>query len=173
MKPRNEAIDALRRWLVAAGAACLIDQPARAESDTVQLTVGFPPGGPSDIVARLVLDAGLTEAYGRRFIVDNRPGGGGMIAARWVARAAPDGSSFLVTPSFLLSNALVYAKPGYDPINDFTPVGAIGSSYLVLAVHADSPFQTFADFAAYARERPRCRSCRPAPARTTIWPARA
>lgn len=153
MNPRNERIDGLRRSLVTAGAACLIVQPALAQSDIVQLTVGFPPGGPSDIVARLLLDAGLGDAYGHRFIVDNRPGGGGMIAARWVARAAPNGRSFLMTPSFLLSNALIYAKPGYDPLKDFTPVGAIGSSYLVLAVHADSPFQTFSDFATYAREK--------------------
>ncbi|WP_042577745.1 Bug family tripartite tricarboxylate transporter substrate binding protein [Variovorax paradoxus] len=155
MKPYNEAADALRRSLVTAGVASLIARPALAlaQSDIVQLTVGFPPGGPSDIVARLLLDAGLGEAYGRRFIVDNRPGGGGMIAARRVARAAPDGHSFLMTPSFLLSNALVYAQPGYDPLKDFTPVGAIGSSYLVLAVHADAPFQGFADLAAHAREK--------------------
>ena len=153
MKPRHKTLDARRRSLVAAGVASLIARPASAQSGVAQLTVGFPPGGPSDIVARLLLDAGLGEAYGRPFIVDNRPGGGGMIAARWVAKAAPNGGAFLMTPSFLLSNALVYAKPGYDPLKDFTPVGAIGSSYLVLAVHADSPFQTFADFAAYARQK--------------------
>ena len=88
----------------------------------VRFVVGFTPGGPSDIVARL-LGHKLAEAWGQQVVIDNRAGAGGNIAAELVAKSAGDGYTLLLgNNSILATNAALYAKLNFDPVRDFAPV---------------------------------------------------
>jgi tripartite-type tricarboxylate transporter receptor subunit TctC len=96
--------------------------PARA----VRIIVPFAPGGPSDIVARLVAQR-LAERLGHQFVVDNRTGAGGNVGVALAARAAPDGHTILVTSTSLAVNATLTANPGYE-VREFAPVVNVASS---------------------------------------------
>ena len=93
----------------------------------VRIIVGYPAGGPIDILARL-LTPGLTEAFGQQFIVDNRPGASGMIGNEQVAKAAPDGHTLLMTAATFAINPSVFAKVAYDPQRDFAPIAMTARS---------------------------------------------
>jgi tripartite-type tricarboxylate transporter receptor subunit TctC len=118
--------------------------PARADypERPVTIVVGFPPGGPSDTLARIIAKK-LGELLGQPFIVDNRPGAGGNVAGEIVAHAEPDGYTLLMgNNSILATNASLYAKIGFDPEKDFAPISLIGTQANILVVnpnvHADS-----------------------------------
>src|SRR5947209_4129466 len=103
--------------------------PARAEypAHPVTLVVAFTPGGPSDVLARIV-GKKLAALLGQPFVIENRPGAGGNIAAEVVARAAPDGHTLLMgNNSILATNASLYKKLGYDAEKDLVPISLIGS----------------------------------------------
>ncbi len=108
-------------------------------SKPVRIIVSFSAGGPTDTVARIT-GAKLTELLGQPFIVENRPGAGGNIGADMVAKAAPDGYTLLMaTVSTHAINPGLYRKMPYDPVRDFAPVGQIGVTPTVLAVHPSIP----------------------------------
>jgi tripartite-type tricarboxylate transporter receptor subunit TctC len=133
-------------------AAPVAAQPAWPER-TVTLVVSFPPGGSTDVAARLLAPA-LSEAFGRTVVVENRPGAGGNIAIGAVARAQPDGHTLLVTSSAFVVNPSLYARVPYDPVRDFAPVTTLGASPNVFAVRATSPFRSLGEVLAAARASP-------------------
>ena len=116
--------------LLTAGVAGAASYPTRP----VFLVVAFTPGGPSDVLARIV-GKRMTEILGQSFVIDNKPGAGGNIAAEFVAHAPPDGYTLLMgNNSILATNAALYKKLGYDPVKDFRPVSLIGSQPNILVV---------------------------------------
>lgn len=119
----------------------------------VKLVVPYAAGGNTDIVARLIGQR-LSAAFGQQFIVENRVGAGGAIAAEFVARSAPDGYTMCVCALSQLAPVPLTQKVGYDPLNDFTPVANIGANGFVIAVSAKLPVHTLAEFVAYAAARP-------------------
>lgn len=150
--------DVSRRRLLAAGAATLAGggvasaQPAFPHRP-INYVVAFPPGGTSDLVARL-LSARLGQVLGQPLVVDNRPGGGGVIGTQAVLRAAPDGYTLLhCSVSFLTVTPQLVAAP-FDPLADVDPLAMVGSSVQVLAVHPSLPVHSVEELVAYARENP-------------------
>ena len=116
--------------------------------------VGYPPGGASDVFARLI-GAGMGAALGQNVVVENRPGGGAVLASELVSHAAPDGYTWLHTDNGnLVYNPALYAKLPYDPDRDLTGVGFIGRFPLFLVVRPDDPARSFADFLAAAPKDP-------------------
>ncbi|MGT2455557.1 Bug family tripartite tricarboxylate transporter substrate binding protein [Cupriavidus basilensis] len=120
----------------------------------VRFVVPYPPGGASDVTARLIAEK-LTESYGQPFIVENRPGANGIIATEAVAKAAPDGYTILmgnVGPNAI--NAGLYRKLPFDPIKSFVPVTLTTTVPLVLLVNPSSPVKTTQDLIARAKADP-------------------
>ena len=143
-----------RRNLIASALAvgamsCL---PARGQRPkTLRVLVGFPPGGGTDAVARL-LSHPLEELLGMNVIIDNRPGAGGQIAAQALKSAPADGSVVFLTHDHTISILpLVLKDPGFDPARDFTPVGGFASFVNALALSADTPAQSFTEFVDWVR----------------------
>jgi len=134
------------------GASTVQAQPY--PSRPVHLAVGFPIGGPADIVARIAAQH-LSERLGQPVVVDNRPGATGTIAAEQVARAAPDGyTMFMATQPTNAVAPYMYAKVGYDPLKDFATVARLGHSPLLIAVHPSMPVESLGDLIAAAKARP-------------------
>jgi tripartite-type tricarboxylate transporter receptor subunit TctC len=119
----------------------------------VRIVVPSPPAGGTDIVARVLADH-FSRAFGQQFFVENRPGAGNMIGIESVARAAPDGYTFLMTASTLSLNSVLYKKVSYDPVKDFAPIMQVASAPNVLIVNPKVPVKTLADFIALAKTRP-------------------
>jgi tripartite-type tricarboxylate transporter receptor subunit TctC len=114
----------------------------------------FPPGSPVEFVGRIVAER-LTKAWGRPVLVESRAGAGGTIGADFVAKAAPDGYTLLVTtPSTLAVAPALYKVLPYDPLKDFAPLWSITSSGLVVIVNPKVPANTLAEFIAYAKANP-------------------
>src|SRR5689334_24779587 len=137
--------------------AGLLSVTAMAQSwpqKPVKFIVPFPPGGATDIAARL-LGEQLTQLWGQSVIVENRGGAGGGVGAAEAARAAPDGYTlFFPSGSVMTANQHIYAKLAYDPEKDFEPVTNVVSGPQVLTVPANSPFKTVKDLIDYARANP-------------------
>ena len=115
--------------------------------------VGYPPGGPSDTFARLIASF-MGPRLGFNMVVENRPGGGAVLASETVARSAPDGYTLLHADNGnLVYNPALYNKLPYDPDKDLTGVGFIGRFPLFLVVRPDSPVKTLADYIAAAKQR--------------------
>ena len=129
---------------------------ARAAYPTrpVTLIVAFTPGGPSDVLARIV-GKKLEQLLGQPFVIENRPGAGGNIAAEIVARAAPDGYTLLMgNNSILATNASLYRKIGYDAEKDFVPISLIGSQANILVVNPALPARSMSELIALAQAQP-------------------
>ena len=143
---------------LAAGAAALpvLGGAARAQaypSRPVRIIVGFPPGGPSDILARLVGQA-LSERLGQPFIVENRPGAAGNIGTEAVVRAPADGHTLLlVVPGNAVADFL-YDKLAFSFIRDTAPVAGISIGALLMEVNPALPVHTVPEFVAYAKAHP-------------------
>ena len=136
--------------LVAAGAVHAQDWPAKP----VRFVVPFPPGGTTDILARLVGQQ-LTEALGQTFVIDNRGGAGGNIGAAEVAKAAPDGYTIMMgTPGTQAINQFIYTKMPYDTEKDFAPVSFVARVPNVLVVHPGVGVKTLQELIKYARANP-------------------
>lgn len=117
----------------------------------VRLVVGFPPGGPNDILARLIA-AWLTNRLGQPFEVDNKPGRSGNIGTELVVRAPPDGYALLlIGPANAISGSL-YPNLGFNFLRDIVPVAAITREPLVMVVHPSVPAATPSEFISYAKE---------------------
>jgi len=120
----------------------------------VRFIVPFPPGGATDISARL-LGEKLSQIWGQQVVIENRGGAGGGVGAAEAARAAPDGYTlFFPSGSVVTANQHIYAKMNYDPEKDFVPITNVVSGPQVLTVPAGSPFKTVKDLVDYARANP-------------------
>src|SRR5437868_1092576 len=120
----------------------------------VTLIVAFTPGGPSDLLAR-ILGKKLEQLLGQPFVIENRPGAGGNIAAEAVAHAAGDGYTLLMgNNSILATNASLYKKIGYNVEQDFAPISLIGSQANILVVNPSLPVRSLADLIALAKAKP-------------------
>ncbi|MFN0298787.1 MAG: Bug family tripartite tricarboxylate transporter substrate binding protein [Burkholderiales bacterium] len=129
---------------------------ARAQSypdRPIRFAVSYAPGGPADILARLIGQK-LSERLGQQILVENRPGGGGNIAAVAVARAAPDGYTLFMMTSTQAANMTLYAKPGYDVMKDFAHITNIVAYPTLLVVNPKNPWRTLAEFIAHAKANP-------------------
>jgi tripartite-type tricarboxylate transporter receptor subunit TctC len=119
----------------------------------VRIIVGFPPGGPSDILARL-MGQWLSERLGQPFIVENRPGAGGNIGTEAVVKAPPDGYTLLQVDATRAINATLYTNLNFNFIRDITPVIGIMRVPGVIVVHPSVPATTVPEFIAYAKANP-------------------
>jgi tripartite-type tricarboxylate transporter receptor subunit TctC len=136
--------------MVCAGTSFAAEYPARP----VNLVVAFTPGGPSDVLAR-ILGRQLDKILGQTFVVENRPGGAGNIAAEAVARAAPDGYTLLMGNNGLLAtNQSLFKKLNYDAEKDFAPISLIGSQPNILVVNPALGINTMGELIAYAKAHP-------------------
>jgi len=141
--------------LVAAGAS--MAAMAQAGGRTLRILVGYPPGGATDVIARLIAQNMGGSAIGAA-VVENRPGASGRIALEAGRRAEKDGSTIIVTPDFPLAIfPFLYRKIAYDPVADFTPVSMVGTSEFALCVGAGVPAQiaTAEQFVQWCRANPR------------------
>lgn len=137
-----------------AGAVALAATPAFAQSTTTMtLVVPFPPGGSTDALARM-LQAPLQSRLNRVVIVENKSGAAGAIGAATVAKAAPDGSSLLVTFDSHAVIPAILEKPPLDVERDLAPVFLVGTAPYVIAANADLPYKSFADVIAAAKAKP-------------------
>ena len=127
------------------------DYPTRP----VTLVLGFAPGGPSDVMAR-IFGKKLEQVLGQPVVIDNRTGAGGNIAGEMVARATPDGYTLLLGNSGILAaNGSLYRRIGYDPEKDFAPITLVGAQANVLVVNLSVPAHTLAELIAFAKANPR------------------
>nr|WP_302474577.1 tripartite tricarboxylate transporter substrate-binding protein [Roseococcus sp. MDT2-1-1] len=117
------------------------------------MVVGFPPGGPTDLVARLVATE-LEAAWGRPVVIENRAGANATLATDMVAKAAPDGYTLLCAANNHVMNPAIYTNLPYHAADSFAPVGMIATSPNVLWTGASQPFNTLADAVAAAKARP-------------------
>jgi tripartite-type tricarboxylate transporter receptor subunit TctC len=145
--------------LLAGIASIALLSPASAQAETwperpVRLVVGFPAGGQSDIMARVIAES-LSGQLGKPVIVDNKSGASGIIAAEHVARSKPDGYTMLLTSESLQSRAAaVYKKLPYDPLGDFAPVAKFAKQRTLLVVNSASPHNTVRDLITHAKANP-------------------
>jgi tripartite-type tricarboxylate transporter receptor subunit TctC len=120
----------------------------------VTIVVAFTPGGPSDVLSRLI-GKRLQEILHQPFIIENRPGAGGNIAAEQVKNAAPDGYTLLMgNNSILATNAALYKKLGYDAERDFLPISLVGTQANILVVNPNVPANSMQELIALAKARP-------------------
>ena len=142
-----------RRHLVAAAAAATLGLPAiaRAQGRTLRILVGFPPGGGTDAIARLLGEA-LKAELGATVVVENRAGAGGQLAAQALKAAAPDGNTVFISHDHTISILpLVSKTPGFDPAKDFVPVGGFASFVNAFAVSPGTPAKTMDEYVAWVR----------------------
>ena len=143
----------------ALGAMAVLAAPAARAQPTypsrpVRIVVPFPPGGTSDILARLAAEQ-LTAEFGQPFVVDNRAGGAANIGADMVAKAPPDGHTLLLISTIHFINAgLFEGHLTYDVLRDFAPIGLIAGVSQVVLVNPALPVRTLGDLIDYARARP-------------------
>jgi tripartite-type tricarboxylate transporter receptor subunit TctC len=130
------------------------EDPSKYPTRAIHIIVGFTPGGSNDIIAR-VMGQKLSESLGQPVVVENKPGGGAIVATEYVAKSAPDGYTLLVGASGAMAiNPAVYAKLPYDSIRDFIPVSELGSFPLILVINSSSPIKSVAELVAYAKANP-------------------
>lgn len=136
-------------------ASVTVAAPAQAEfpEKPIRLILPYPPGGPTDLLARVVA-AEMSNTLGQQVVVDNRPGASGMIGAEQVARAAPDGYTFLANASLHVINPSIYPDMRYDAIKDFAPITQLAAVPLVLVVPPSSPIKKAQDIEAENKKNP-------------------
>jgi tripartite-type tricarboxylate transporter receptor subunit TctC len=119
----------------------------------VRIVIPFIPGGPTDVSARLVAER-LRERLGQPFIIDNRPGAGGMVGAQAVAQAAPDGLTFLYTSSSVAIGPSLHPEQGFEPLRDLTPVSLVTDVATTLVVRPDASLRSIAALITRAKAAP-------------------
>jgi tripartite-type tricarboxylate transporter receptor subunit TctC len=149
-----------KTWLCAAALALAAsgDQaPASAQTypnRPITLVISFAPGGSTSIVGRVIADK-MAQLLGQGIVVDNRPGAGGTVGTKFVAKSEPDGYTILLgyTGTLAIGPSL-YKEVGYDPRKDFAPIGMIGNAPSALVVHPSFPAKSVAELIAYAKANP-------------------
>ncbi len=135
---------------VAAGPAAAQSWPSRS----IRFVVPYPPGGPTDLMARSI-SSKLGEVLGQTVVIDNRPGAGGNVGAEIVAKSAPDGYTMLMGAISTHSiNASLYKNLPFDPVRDFAPITQVSWIPLVLCAHASVPAANLAELIGYAKAQP-------------------
>ena len=137
---------------LAAVATGLTALPAQADTGkTVRLLVGFPPGGGTDAIARLLAER-LKDELGAPVIVENKPGAGGQLAAQALKAAAPDGTTFFLSHDHTVTILpLVVKNPGFDPAKDFVPVAGFATFVNAFAVSGGTPAKGFGDYVGWVK----------------------
>jgi tripartite-type tricarboxylate transporter receptor subunit TctC len=159
MAPTNKggtAMGPVLRVLLAAGWLAFGVVPCSAQNyptRPVRLVVGFPAGGPTDAIARIVAQK-LSDKLGQQFFVENIGGAGGNTAAGQVARAAPDGYTIMAISTGFVVNPSLYAKVPYDPIKDFAPVTLVAVSPNVVVVNPTVPAKSLPELVQLIRDNP-------------------
>lgn len=138
--------------LAGTAATAIADEPW-PKARTIKFIVPFPAGGNADAIARLFADK-MSAGLGQSIIIENRAGAAGAIGAQAVARAEPDGYTWLFSPSSTLVIGPHIRKAGYDPIADFIPVAIASRSYGIAAVRKDLPANTLKEFVELAKKNP-------------------
>ena len=147
-----------KRTMLGALACAVVMAAANAHAQTypskpVRMIVPFPPGGPIDVMGRLVGDR-LSQGLGQTVVIENRPGAGAVIGSKAVASADPDGYTLLFGSSGSLAvTPALYKNAGYDPVKSFAPVASVSIGPLVLAVNPSVPAKTVAELVAHARAK--------------------
>jgi len=153
MKACREATLAMATLLI----GLALGAPSYAQTypqKTIRIIVTAAPGGPADFPARLAAQV-LNAKLGQPVIVEHRPGAGGAIGAREVAKAAPDGYTLLLgNTSTLAVIPAVSTRAGYDPVKNFTPIARVAEGFQVIAVHRSSPWMSLTEFVNYAKANP-------------------
>src|SRR5215468_11300250 len=129
------------------------DDPSKYPTRPIHIIVGFAAGGGNDVIARIYAQK-LSEDLGQPVIVENKPGGGAIVAAEYVAKAPADGYTILVGASGMVINHALYAKLPYDSIRDFVAVSELCSFPLIMVVNASSPIKSVVELIAYAKANP-------------------
>jgi tripartite-type tricarboxylate transporter receptor subunit TctC len=120
----------------------------------IRLVVPYPPGGPTDVAARIIANA-MSAKLGQPMVVENRPGGAaGTVGGRYVASADPDGYTVVMSQVGSLTVAPFLYKLDYDPIKDFAPIGIVAETPEILTINPSLPANTVAEFVAYAKSNP-------------------
>src|SRR5437016_9780284 len=119
----------------------------------ITLVVPFAPGGPSDLIGR-ILSIALSQTLGQQVIIDNRGGAAGNIGMGQVARATPDGYTLLMTSTAIAVNPALFKNLPYDPFKDFVPISELVNAPNVLVVHPDSGINSVAELVAQAKANP-------------------
>ena len=145
----------MTRLLIAlAVALCSSIASAQYPNRPVRVVIHFPAGGSTDLVARTLSQA-LSESMGQPFVVENRTGADGAIAAAAVMQSPPDGHTlFIATNTAMLQVPLLKKSPPYDPVKDFTPISLVGRYTFLLVVTPSLGVNTFSELVAYARANP-------------------
>src|SRR4051794_14127056 len=138
------------------GVSVAVDQAQAQNYPTraITLVIPFAPGGSTSIVGRAIADK-MSEVLGEKVVVDNRPGAGGTVGTKAVAKSEPDGYTLLLgyTGTLAIGPSL-YKNVGYDPRRDFAPIGLIGNAPNSLVVHPSFQAKTIAELIAYAKANP-------------------
>ncbi|WP_167784667.1 Bug family tripartite tricarboxylate transporter substrate binding protein [Ramlibacter rhizophilus] len=144
-----------RRQVIAALAATpLLSHAQGYPTRAVKLVVGAPPGGPSDFMARIFGD-NVGPTLGQSFVVDNRPGASGTLAAENVLKSPADGYTLYVSgPSSIAVAPHLFPKLGYKPEKDFVPINMLGAGAFVIVCHPSLPVKSMAELIAYAKANP-------------------
>jgi tripartite-type tricarboxylate transporter receptor subunit TctC len=144
-----------RRGILGLAGAALASPALAQEARSIRMVVPYPPGGASDVIARLLAQP-LSEALNQTVVVENRPGANGGIAAELVARSAPDGTTLLMGNAGpnALNQALYGRRLAYDSVADFTPISLVSSVPMVMAIHPGFPARNLQELIAQARARP-------------------
>ena len=147
-----------RRWLqLFAALLCLWGGQAAADTwpaRPIRIVVVFPPGGASDIAARVLAEA-ISPKLGQRVLVDNRPGAGGTLAAAHVAQQPADGHTLMLSNTApIVTSPPLYAKPGYDPVASFAHIAFVGATPMVVVTNLSVPAQDLTGLMAWMRAQP-------------------
>jgi len=153
MPSRRDAIGflsiGLPALMISAGRAAAVDYPARP----VRFVVGYPPGGATDILARLVGQR-LSERLGQQFVVENKPGAGNNIGTETVVNAQPDGYTVLLVNPANYINTTLYANLKFNFVRDIVPIASFNRVPNVMTVNKDVPARNVAEFIAYLKANP-------------------
>ena len=145
---------AARALLLLAAALATHSVAQTYPTKAIRMIVPFPPGGPNDILGRVMAQR-LSEQLGQQVVIDNRGGAGGLIGAEIAARAAPDGYTLIFAGTATLAiNPGLHKKLPYDPLKDFAAVSLVGTAPSMLVVHPSLPVKTVKDLIALARAKP-------------------
>src|SRR3979490_1460700 len=138
---------------IAVASASAQEDPSKYPTRPIHIIVGFTAGGGNDIIAR-IFGQKLSESLGQPVIIENKPGGGAIVATEYVAKSAPDGSTLLAVAGGMALTPAVYAKLPYDSVRDFVALSELASFPLILIVNPSSPIKSVAEIVAYAKAKP-------------------